>query len=62
VEGNINLLAALRDARVRRYLLQSCGFWYAPGVGLADESVPLIPDERSLRPQPVIVANATGGP
>jgi nucleoside-diphosphate-sugar epimerase len=42
VEGNMNLLAALRDAGVRRYLLQSSGFWYAPGVGLADESVPFI--------------------
>jgi nucleoside-diphosphate-sugar epimerase len=42
VEGNINLLAALRDAGVRRYLLQSSGFWYAPGPALADESVPLI--------------------
>src|SRR3989442_2092498 len=42
VEGNINLLAALRDAGVRRYLLQSSGFWYAPGAGLADESVPVI--------------------
>ena len=42
VEGNINLLAVLRDAGVRRYLLQSSGFWYAPGSGLADESVPLI--------------------
>jgi nucleoside-diphosphate-sugar epimerase len=42
VEGNINLLAALRDAGVRRYLLQSSGFWYAPGEGLADESVPFI--------------------
>ena len=42
VEGNINLLAALRDAGVRRYLLQSSGFWYAPGAGLADESVPFI--------------------
>ena len=42
VEGNINLLAALRDAGVRRYLLQSSGFWYAPGDGLADESVPFI--------------------
>jgi nucleoside-diphosphate-sugar epimerase len=40
VEGNINLLAALRDSGVRRYLLQSSGFWYAPGAGLADESVP----------------------
>ena len=42
VEGNINLLAALREAGVRRYLLQSSGFWYAPGAGLADESVPFI--------------------
>src|SRR5262245_30901425 len=42
MEGNINLLAALRDAGVRRYLLQSSGFWYAPGTGLADESVPFI--------------------
>jgi 2-alkyl-3-oxoalkanoate reductase len=42
VEGNINLLAALRDAGVRRYLLQSSGFWYAPGAGQADESVPFI--------------------
>ena len=42
VEGNINLLAALRDAGVRRYLLQSSSFWYAPGAGLADESVPFI--------------------
>jgi nucleoside-diphosphate-sugar epimerase len=42
VEGNINLLAAVRDAGVRRYLLQSSGFWYAPGAGLADESVPFI--------------------
>jgi nucleoside-diphosphate-sugar epimerase len=42
VEGNINLLAALRDAGVRRYLLQSSGFWYAPGAGLAHESVPFI--------------------
>jgi nucleoside-diphosphate-sugar epimerase len=42
VEGNINLLAVLRDAGVRRYLLQSSGFWYAPGPGPADESVPLV--------------------
>ena len=37
-EGNANLLAALRDAGVRRYLLQSGGYWYAPGDGLANES------------------------
>jgi nucleoside-diphosphate-sugar epimerase len=42
VEGNINLLAALRDAGVRRYVLQSSAFWYAPGEGLADESLPFI--------------------
>ena len=42
VEGNINLLAALRDSSVRRYLLQSSAFWYAPGVGLAHEFVPFI--------------------
>jgi len=42
VEGNINLLAVLRDSGVRRYLLQSSGFWYAPGARLADESVPFI--------------------
>jgi 2-alkyl-3-oxoalkanoate reductase len=42
VEGNINLLAALHDSGVRRYLLQSSAFWYEPGAGLADESVPFI--------------------
>src|SRR5271170_1315075 len=39
-EGNANLLASLQDAGVRRYLLQSGGYWYAPGAGLADESAP----------------------
>src|SRR5262249_752760 len=53
VEGNINLLAALWDADVRRYLLQSCGFWYARGAGLADESVPF-----SYRASPGIAAGA----
>ncbi len=42
VESNANLLAALRDSGARRYLLQSSAFWYAPGAGLADESVPFI--------------------
>src|SRR5262245_39005117 len=42
LEGNINLLAAFREAGVRRYLLQSSGFWYAPGAGLADESASFI--------------------
>jgi 2-alkyl-3-oxoalkanoate reductase len=40
IEGNANLLAALRAAGVRRYLLQSPAFWYAPGDDLADESAP----------------------
>jgi hypothetical protein len=35
---------ALRDAGVRRYLLQSSAFWYAPGDGLADESAPFAVD------------------
>jgi 2-alkyl-3-oxoalkanoate reductase len=44
IEGNANLLAAIGDLGVRRYLLQSSGFWYAPGAGLADESTPFIVD------------------
>jgi len=40
IDGNANLLAAFGDAGVRRYVLQSSGFWYAPGAGLADESAP----------------------
>ena len=38
IEGNANLLAALQETGVRRYLLQSSGYWYAPGTSLADES------------------------
>jgi nucleoside-diphosphate-sugar epimerase len=37
-EGHVNLLAGIRESGVRRYVLQSSGFWYAPGPGLADES------------------------
>ncbi len=43
-EGNVNLLAGMRESGVRRYVLQSSGFWYAPGEGLADESSPLAVD------------------
>jgi 2-alkyl-3-oxoalkanoate reductase len=43
-EGNVNLLASMRESGVRRYVLQSSGFWYAPGPGLADESSPLAVD------------------
>ena len=38
VKGNANLLAAARAANCGRYILQSSGFWYAPGPGLADET------------------------
>ena len=40
VEGNANLLSVLGEAGVRRYVLQSTGFYYAPGEGLAEESTP----------------------
>jgi nucleoside-diphosphate-sugar epimerase len=40
IQGNANILAALRNAGVRRYLLQSSAFCYAPGAGLADENPP----------------------
>lgn len=40
-EGNANLLAAFQDAGGGRYLLQSCGFWYAADTGLAEESARL---------------------
>ena len=67
VEGNINLLAALRDAGVRRYLLQSSSFWYAPGAGLADESVPFISSaspgvEASARTYMELAARACARP
>ena len=38
LEGNKNLLAAAQQTGVRRFLVQSTGFWYAAGEGLADES------------------------
>jgi nucleoside-diphosphate-sugar epimerase len=38
IKGNANLLAAARATNCRRYVLQSSGFWYAPGPGLADET------------------------
>jgi nucleoside-diphosphate-sugar epimerase len=37
LEGNKNLFVAAQQMRVRRFLVQSTGFWYAPGPGLADE-------------------------
>ncbi|MBW4521025.1 MAG: NAD(P)-dependent oxidoreductase [Scytolyngbya sp. HA4215-MV1] len=38
--GGSNLQSAAQKVGVRRYILQSSAFWYAPGVGLADESTP----------------------
>src|SRR5262252_7859709 len=66
-EGNIKLLAALRDSGVRRYLLQSSGFWYAPGTGLADEPVPFISSaspgvEASARTYMELEARASATP
>jgi nucleoside-diphosphate-sugar epimerase len=37
LEGNKNLIAAAQQTGVRRFLVQSTGFWYAPGGGLAGE-------------------------
>jgi len=67
IEGNVNLLAAVRDAHVRRYVLQSGGFWYAPGDGLADESVPFAFDASpevaaGSRRYAELEATATGTP
>lgn len=38
MEGNRNLIAAAKQSGVRRLLVQSAGFWYVPGEGLAGES------------------------
>ncbi len=44
LEGGQNLQNAAIAAGARRYLVQSCGFFYAPGEGLATESEPLAVD------------------
>lgn len=38
-EGGGNLQAAAETYNVRRYIVQSSGYYYVPGAGLADESV-----------------------
>jgi len=38
LEGGRNVMNAARAARARRYIVQSTGFFYAPGPGLAEES------------------------
>jgi nucleoside-diphosphate-sugar epimerase len=55
IEGNANILAALGAAGVRRYLLQSSAFWYAPGPGLA-ENGNLSPSADRLRFPPAHAA------
>lgn len=37
IEGGENLLKAAKVCKIKRHLVQSTGFWYAPGAGLADE-------------------------
>lgn len=44
LEGNRNLLLAGLANGVRRFLVQSSGFWYAPGSGLAAETEPFALD------------------
>ena len=44
LEGNTNLIAAAQQTGVRRFLVQSTGFWYAPGDGLAGEGEPFAYD------------------
>jgi nucleoside-diphosphate-sugar epimerase len=41
LEGGKNLHNASREAGVKRYIVQSTGFFYAPGPGLAAETEPL---------------------
>jgi nucleoside-diphosphate-sugar epimerase len=40
-QGGANLQAAAAAAGARRYILQSCAFWYEQGPGLANESTNL---------------------
>lgn len=44
LEGGKNLLQAAIKFDARRYIIQSTAFWYAPGVGLADETTPFASD------------------
>lgn len=52
LEGGQNVLNAARAAGARRYIIQSTGFYYAPGPGLAHETDPL-----ALNAPPAISAN-----
>lgn len=53
LEGNKNLIAAALQTGVRRFIVQSAGFWYAPGVGLAAES-----ESLALDASPAIAAGS----
>jgi len=37
LEGGLILQSAAATVGTRQYIVQSCGFWYVPGEGLADE-------------------------
>ncbi len=39
-EGGLNLQTAAKSAGAKRFIAQSSAFWYAPGIGLANESTP----------------------
>jgi nucleoside-diphosphate-sugar epimerase len=52
LEGGRNVQNAARAAGARRYLVQSTGFFYAPGPGLATEAEPL-----ALDASPAVSAN-----
>ena len=43
-DGGAKLQAAAAAAGAKRYILQSCAFWYEPGTGLADENSNLAVD------------------
>jgi nucleoside-diphosphate-sugar epimerase len=53
LEGGANVLAAAKEAGVRRYLMQSIAFWALPGPGLADEETPL-----AVEASPAVAADA----
>jgi nucleoside-diphosphate-sugar epimerase len=53
LEGGRNVQNAARAAGARRYMVQSCGFWYAPGEGLATET-----DSLAFDGSPWIAAGA----
>lgn len=40
LEGGFHLQTAAEAAGAKRYIVQSCAFWYAPGDGLATETSP----------------------